>query len=94
LQSRAAVELRKSKNISEDSVVYFSGNRYFQKSDAILGLLNDLGGGWRFFGVLRLIPRRWRDYIYDIIARNRYRIFGRMESCMVPSPEIKERFIL
>jgi predicted DCC family thiol-disulfide oxidoreductase YuxK len=94
LQSSAAIELRKTGIFSPESVVYFSGNRYFQKSDAILGLLDDLGGGWKLFSVLRLIPRRLRDFIYDVIARNRYRIFGRRESCIVPSPEINDRFIL
>jgi predicted DCC family thiol-disulfide oxidoreductase YuxK len=93
LQSSAAGEMRMLNNISEDTVVYFSGNKYFTKSAAILRLLDDLGGAWRIFRILSIIPQKLRDKIYDMIARNRYRIFGRKETCIVPSPEVRERFI-
>ena len=76
-----------------DSLVYITGNKYFIKSAAALHVLRDLGGGWGLFYGLMLIPESFRDFIYTIIARYRYRIFGKRESCMVPSPEIEQRFL-
>ncbi len=62
-------------------------------SDAILDVLTGLGGAWRGFGVLRLVPRVLRDPAYRFIARNRYRLFGRREVCMMPTPESAGRFV-
>lgn len=76
-----------------DSVIYLTDGRYFMRSTAILKLLRDMGKGWKLFYGLIIIPRFIRDYIYNLIARNRYRIFGKRESCMVPTPEIKDRFL-
>jgi predicted DCC family thiol-disulfide oxidoreductase YuxK len=76
-----------------ESVVFLVPPDYFLKSAAILHLFKTIGGGWRFLFFLIIIPKFIRDYIYDVIARNRYRIFGRSESCMVPSAEISERFL-
>lgn len=94
LQSVEADKVMKSKNFSDDSVVYYTGNQYYIKSSAILKLLGDLGGVWRIFSILKIIPVRIRDYIYDMIAKNRYRIFGRSDTCMIPSEETRERFII
>jgi predicted DCC family thiol-disulfide oxidoreductase YuxK len=52
-----------------------------------------LGGGWRLLSLLCLIPAPIADWLYDRIARNRYRLFGRTDSCMIPPPEWRERFI-
>ena len=76
-----------------DSVVFVKGDKYFLRSAAILQLFKELGGAWKFFYGFIIIPPFIRDFIYNIIARTRYRIFGRTDSCMVPSEEIKERFI-
>lgn len=62
-------------------------------SDAILDVLTGLGGPWRGFGVLRLMPRALRDPAYRFIAQHRYRLFGRREVCMMPTPEIAARFV-
>lgn len=62
-------------------------------SDAILDVLTGLGGPWRMFGVLRLVPRALRNRIYRFIARNRYRLFGKREFCMMPTPEMATRFV-
>ncbi|MBV6809763.1 thiol-disulfide oxidoreductase DCC family protein [Xanthomonas campestris pv. paulliniae] len=62
-------------------------------SDAIVRVLAGLGGLWRLSGVLRLIPRRVRDLGYRLIARNRYRWFGRSDHCMLPTPEQHARFL-
>lgn len=63
------------------------------RSDAALAILAGLGGAWRAVALLRLIPRPIRDAVYDLVARNRFRWFGRRAECRVPSPEEQERFL-
>lgn len=65
---------------------------YF-RSDAVLQILNQLGGFWRVVSWLRIIPRPLRDAIYNAIAQRRYRWFGKFDVCRVPSPEIRARFL-
>ncbi|WP_303636548.1 thiol-disulfide oxidoreductase DCC family protein [Stenotrophomonas tuberculopleuritidis] len=62
-------------------------------TEAILRVLAGLGGGWRLAAVLRLLPRAWRDRAYRLLARNRYRWFGRHDACLLPSPEQAARFL-
>jgi len=69
------------------------GGRIYFKSDAALTVLGALAGT-RPLGALRHAPRWLRDPAYDLIARNRYRIFGRTDACMVPTAEDRARFIL
>ncbi len=63
------------------------------RSQAILDCLSALGGFWRVASLLRIIPRFFRDTIYNFIATNRYKWFGKYEECIVPSPEFRERFL-
>jgi predicted DCC family thiol-disulfide oxidoreductase YuxK len=63
------------------------------KSRAALFVLNALGGPWRLVAIVGMLPRRLLDWAYDLVARNRYTLFGRYESCLLPSPEYKSRFI-
>lgn len=79
--------------IKTDSVIYLSGDRIFYRSEAILRMFLDMGGAWKLLYGFIVLPRFLRDFIYDLIARNRYRIFGRRESCMVPTPDVKGRFL-
>jgi predicted DCC family thiol-disulfide oxidoreductase YuxK len=67
--------------------------RLRRKSDAILWILRELGGPWRAARALRILPRSLRDLGYDLVARTRYRLFGRYESCPLPAPEHRERFL-
>ena len=70
------------------------GERVLQRSDAILRAGRELGGLW---GVLasagKLVPRVLRDPVYRFVARNRYRVFGKYESCMLPDPNQRSRFL-
>lgn len=75
------------------TIYYIRDGNCFQKSTAILYILKDLGGVWRCFYPLIFIPSFIRDAMYLLLSRNRYRLFGKRESCMTPSPEIKERFM-
>ncbi|MES2140896.1 MAG: thiol-disulfide oxidoreductase DCC family protein [Bacteroidota bacterium] len=75
------------------SFVYIKGDNYFIRSAAGLNVLKDLGGLWQFFYVFIVIPGFIRDFIYNSIAKKRYKFFGKRDSCMVPTPEVKQRFL-
>lgn len=76
-----------------DSFVYIKGDNYFLKSSAGLNVLKDLGRLWQLFYVFIVIPKFIRDFFYSIIAKTRYKIFGKRDFCMIPTPEIKQRFL-
>src|SRR5262249_2362968 len=67
--------------------------RAYVKLDSLAVTRARLGGRWRLLGALRLLPRRLADAAYDCVASNRYRLFGRAESCMIPPPQWHDRFI-
>jgi predicted DCC family thiol-disulfide oxidoreductase YuxK len=96
LQSEAGQEaLRKLGRETEhfDSVVLVTDNMVLTKSDAAIAVAQGLGGFWSLVGVFKVFPRFLRNAVYDWVARNRYRWFGRTEMCMLPRPEWKNRFI-
>jgi len=74
------------------NLVLIDGTAY-GKLDTVAAVGRRLGGGWRLLSMLRLIPRPVGDWLYDGIARNRYRLFGRYSRCPVPEPRWRERFI-
>jgi predicted DCC family thiol-disulfide oxidoreductase YuxK len=76
-----------------ESFVMIRGDRYYSKSTAALKMLKELGGVWKIFYLFIIIPRAVRDFFYDLIAKSRYRIFGKRDECMIPTPELKERFL-
>ena len=76
-----------------DSFVFISGDKYFLRSSAALQVLKELGGVWNLFYSLKIFPRPLRDFIYNLIAKTRYRIFGKRENCMVPTEDIQEKFL-
>lgn len=67
--------------------------RLLARSDAILFLLKQLGGIWRVAALGKVLPRPVRDSIYGLVARNRYRVFGKSESCMLPAPKHRAKFL-
>lgn len=75
------------------SFVYVKNGRFYQRSSAILHVLKDLGGLWKLTAVFLLLPAPVRDFFYNIIARNRYHWFGKRNECMIPTPELKKRFL-
>lgn len=76
-----------------DSIVLIENGQSYIKSSAALRICRNLTGVWKLFVVFLVIPVPIRDFIYDFIAKNRYRWFGKREECMLPSSEIKDRFI-
>ncbi len=75
------------------SFLLLDGDRAWTDTDAIRRVVTGLGGVWRFAQVLAWIPKPLRDRIYRLVARNRYRWFGRNAACFVPSPEQRARFL-
>ena len=67
--------------------------RVLMRSDAILDVLKTLGGIWKLAVAGRILPKALRDAMYRVVARNRYQVFGRHESCMLPSPQHRQKFL-
>jgi predicted DCC family thiol-disulfide oxidoreductase YuxK len=81
-----------------DSVIYVenpagAAEQVFARSAAALKIAAYLGGFWKIFLAAHLIPRPLRDALYDLIARYRYRFFGKHDACMLPAPEVRGRFL-
>ncbi len=96
LQSTSGQSLLKPFSASiekADSVIYIREGKIHLRSSAGLYILKDLGGVWKTATVFFIFPKPIRDFVYDIIAKYRYRWFGKRESCMVPTDELVERFI-
>lgn len=75
------------------TVILLLDGKIFTKSEAVLQIARLLGGVWKLWLVLRIVPRPLRDMIYDWVARSRYRLFGKRETCSVPLPEWRDRFL-
>lgn len=75
-----------------DSVILLKKNQLFQKSDAAIEITKHLSGSWKYLAVFGILPTFFLNFFYDIIAKNRYRIFGKTETCRIPTPELRERF--
>jgi predicted DCC family thiol-disulfide oxidoreductase YuxK len=73
-------------------ILSYKGNYYFESEGAILSL-SLLGGFWRLALGFRIVPVFFRDRLYRWVARNRYQWFGKKEECMIPTPELKARFL-
>ncbi|MBI1295885.1 DUF393 domain-containing protein [bacterium] len=96
LQSTVGEALLRRHNLPTqhiDTVVLVEDGKAYTRSSAGLRVARGLGGLWALLYVFMVVPRPIRDAVYDFIARNRYRWFGRQESCMLPSKEIADRFL-
>lgn len=70
-----------------------SGDRAHARSDALVQVARHLGGPWQLLMALRAVPRPVRDRLYDLFARHRQRIGGRLDTCHLPGPEVRSRFL-
>lgn len=75
------------------SIVVVDGARVRRDSDAVLAIYEGLGFPWRLIGALRIVPALLRDPVYRWVARNRYRLFGKRESCWIAPPEYRDRIL-
>jgi predicted DCC family thiol-disulfide oxidoreductase YuxK len=76
-----------------DSFVLVENNKVYTRSSGILRMLKSLGGAWSLLYIFWIVPRPVRDSIYDWVAHHRYRWFGKQDSCWLPRPEWKNRFL-
>jgi predicted DCC family thiol-disulfide oxidoreductase YuxK len=96
LQSEAAAAVLRATTVATalpDSIILVDADRVFVRSDAALRILRRLRFPWPMFYGLMIVPRPIRDRVYDFIAAHRYRWFGRRERCMVPTADLKRRFL-
>ncbi|MEK4361634.1 thiol-disulfide oxidoreductase DCC family protein [Paenibacillus sp. FSL M8-0212] len=96
LQSDVAKELLKKGNLSTDSMdtfVLIENGKYYTRSTAALRLAKGLKFPYPLLYVFIIVPKFIRNAVYNWVARNRYRWFGKDEACMLPTPEIKDRFL-
>jgi predicted DCC family thiol-disulfide oxidoreductase YuxK len=96
LQSPAGARLLRELGFDPDDAKTFvlvAAGKAYVKSEAAIRVSRHFRGGWRLLGAIRFIPRAIRDWAYDRVAGNRYRWFGRSETCMVPTPELRSRFM-
>jgi predicted DCC family thiol-disulfide oxidoreductase YuxK len=95
LQSETGQQLLQQYGIRKeiDSLIVIEKQNVYIKSSAALQICRKLTGFWRFFSILRVFPLIFRDYLYDRVAKNRYNWFGKRDNCMLPTAEMKKRFL-
>ena len=96
LQSEYAAGLLREHEYSADalaSVVLVENGRVYDRSSAALRIARHLSGFWPALSALTIVPKPVRDFLYDWLARRRYRWFGRTDACRVPTPELRTRFL-
>ncbi len=76
-----------------NSIIYIEGEQFFTKSSAALKIAQQLNGKIAWLSIFLIVPKPLRDIVYSFIAKNRYRWFGKKESCWLPSPELKTKFL-
>lgn len=77
-----------------DSIILYEPTKaYYYKSLAAFNIAKNLDGAISLISVFKILPTSFTDFLYDYIAKNRYKWYGKKESCMIPSPELKSKFI-
>lgn len=96
LQSAKGESLLRNFNMDPatlNSLVYIRNERVLIKSQAVIAIMKDMGGIWKMGKVLKIFPRVFGDYFYDVVAKSRYKWFGKRGECMIPTADIKTRFL-
>lgn len=96
LQSAIGEQILKQYQVSQkglESIVFVHDGKAYEKSEAIMKISRYLKKPWSFFPFFRIFPVVFRDFIYDLVAANRYRVFGKKEVCWIPDPKWKKRFL-
>ena len=97
LQSEKAKEMISKFNFDaskQDTFILIAGDKLYTKSTAVLMICKQLNGLIKVLFPLIVLPKFFRDFIYDLVAENRYKLFGRKESCRVPTEEEKLKFLV
>lgn len=96
LQSDFTENFLSQNNINSDleTIIFFSEGKFLKESDAVISILFKIGGFNRLLSkIIKLLPPKFRNGLYNFISRKRYRLFGKKEHCMVPNESIKKRFL-
>ncbi len=96
LQSNKGQELAEKYGLPKtnfDSFILIENGKVYKRSTAGLKLYNKLPWYWKWTQVFWIIPKFLRDAVYDFVAKNRYKWFGKKETCMIPTPEVRSRFL-
>tara|TARA_B100000508_G_C11329772_1_gene213702 strand:- start:52 stop:462 length:411 start_codon:yes stop_codon:yes gene_type:complete len=96
LQSEVGLELIEKYAIDSsktDSIILIEDGKAYIKSTAALRVAKHLGGGYPLLYIFIVVPTFIRNWVYDYVAKNRYKWYGKKESCMIPTPELKEKFL-
>jgi predicted DCC family thiol-disulfide oxidoreductase YuxK len=95
LSSEPANELLRERRamVTSDSIILVEKDGIYDQSTAALRIARRLAGPWALAAVFLIVPTFLRDAVYRLIARNRYRWFGRRDVCMIPTPELRARFL-
>jgi predicted DCC family thiol-disulfide oxidoreductase YuxK len=80
-------------NSIDSILLYEPGNAYYYKAEAVLKIATSLGGFYNLLVIFKIIPNVVSNYFYDFVATNRYKWYGKKESCMMPTPELKAKFL-
>ena len=75
-----------------DSIILIDNDNYYIKSSAALYIAKNLSGAYPLLFCFMLVPKFMRNWVYDFVAKNRYKWYGKKESCMIPTPELKDKF--
>ena len=90
---RRLLKLRGLGAVNLTTMVLIEDDKHYTRSDAALRVARRLSGLWPLLSVFCIVPRRLRNVAYDWIARNRYRWFGKREACLMPTAELRRRFL-
>lgn len=78
---------------TDSIILYEPGHAYYYKAQAALKIAKELGGVYSLLSIFSILPNGITNSVYDVIARNRYKWFGKKEACMIPTPELKAKFL-
>ncbi len=96
LQSEVAQNILKSFDFSMDelkTIVLIENEKIYLRSRAVLRIASQLGGAWKLSAMLYVLPSFISDAVYNLISKYRYKLFGKKDSCMIPTPELEARFL-
>jgi predicted DCC family thiol-disulfide oxidoreductase YuxK len=96
-QSTAGINLLQQFKLDQKagaSVILIDNDKVYTKTDAVIQIATHLKGWPRLFSFIKFIPRPIRDFAYDLVAKNRYTLFGKMETCRIPEESIRHRFLV
>ncbi|MGI8544607.1 MAG: thiol-disulfide oxidoreductase DCC family protein [Aridibacter sp.] len=95
LQSEIAEKLLEKYNVDKetDSVILIEDGKAYTHSTAALRIARNLDGIWSVFYIFLLVPKFIRNFFYKILAKYRYKLFGKKDECMIPTPEIRRKFL-